>query len=325
MIRSTRAAVIVAVVLIAAAAACRDRGAPTAAAGDGPVAIAAAAAAARAQHARLGLGPGLELRRPIASGHVEVVPIVATGAAAAGPAYLTLDDGLARGQVIVRELRHDDDYSRLVVVDRSDRPLLVLAGELVVRGRQDRVFAESRILAAHSKEVVPVRCVELGRDDHGAGRHLASGHAMVDVGLRRVLRYGAQSEIWDAVDLISKARGLISATSSYRPVAEAQDQGLARARRAVLEAALDALPERDRIVGLAAAIDGEVVAIDRFDSPATFRALRHELIGSYLAGDVDAPREHGRLVPTDVRRLAAQANTTAVTAASTETLLPWTR
>jgi len=327
MVRIARAAaVVIAVVLIAACGERRASQAPPPV--DTAAAVAIRAVGARIQHARLGLGAGLEVRRPIAVGSVEIVPIVATGAAApAGPGYLTLDDGLARGLVIVRELRRGDDYGKLVVVDRSDQPLLVMAGELVIGGRQDRVFAETRVLAPHSKEVVPVDCVEVGRDDDGPGRHLESGRAMVDVGLRRVVRFGSQRAVWDQVDRIRDRHGVTTPSKSYRPVAALQDAGLARARRALVEAALDAMPERDRVVGLAAAIDGQVVAIDRFDSPATLRALRRELIGSYLAGadgGVGAPREGGRLVPADVRALAGRPDATVTTAASTETLLAWT-
>jgi len=75
-------------------------------------------------------------------------------------AFLTLDEGLATGEVVVREqgsegmARNRDgrdgiirptystgaSVNQLVLINRSKRPLLLLAGELVSGGKQDRII-----------------------------------------------------------------------------------------------------------------------------------------------------------------------------------------
>src|SRR5512147_764239 len=56
------------------------------------------------------------------------------------------------------------EVNRLVLVNNSNRPLLLLAGEIVTGGKQDRVIGKDRIVPAHSDPVdLSVFCVEPGR------------------------------------------------------------------------------------------------------------------------------------------------------------------
>src|ERR1700693_3530032 len=61
--------------------------------------------------------------------------------------------------------RHDGaQVNRLVLVNNSKRPLLLLAGEIVTGGKQDRVIGKDRIVPAESDPVdLSVFCVEPGR------------------------------------------------------------------------------------------------------------------------------------------------------------------
>jgi hypothetical protein len=94
--------------------------------------------------------------------------------------FLTLDEGLRSGEVVVTEagnaqglirrhqmpeVRHDGaQVNRLVLVNNSRRPLLLLAGEIVSGGKQDRVIGKDRIVPPESDPVdLSVFCVEPGR------------------------------------------------------------------------------------------------------------------------------------------------------------------
>lgn len=117
---------------------------------------------------------------PISHDNLTVFPVVASVAHDSG-LFLTLDEGLASGQVTVGEAgsvrplvrgphtrplppQSYGDVNRLVLVNNSDRPLLLLAGEIVTGGKQDRVIAADRIVAPHSDFVdLGVFCVEPGR------------------------------------------------------------------------------------------------------------------------------------------------------------------
>ena len=94
--------------------------------------------------------------------------------------FLTLEEGLSSGEVIVREqgeetlLRSRDTNRRyvansgpsvnqLVLLNRSKRPLLLLSGELVSGGKQDRIIAKDRIVGPGADPLpLNVFCVEHG-------------------------------------------------------------------------------------------------------------------------------------------------------------------
>ena len=123
--------------------------------------------------------PGYKVLEPIRHGNLTVFPVVSAKNYPTGE-FLTLDEGLRSGEVIVTEagnvqglirrhptpgIRHDGaEVNRLVLVNNSKRPLLLLAGEIVTGGKQDRVIGKDRIVPAESDPVdLSVFCVEPGR------------------------------------------------------------------------------------------------------------------------------------------------------------------
>src|SRR5208282_3479405 len=125
---------------------------------------------------------GYSLLSPIRSGNLTVFPLVASKSYDTAE-FLTLDEGLRSGDVVVTEagqarglirrrpgeppIMHpmrDAEVNRLVLVNNSKRPLLLLAGEIVTGGKQDRVIGKDRIVPPESDPVdLSVFCVEPGR------------------------------------------------------------------------------------------------------------------------------------------------------------------
>lgn len=122
---------------------------------------------------------GYKVLEPIRHGNLTVFPVVAAKSYPTGE-FLTLDEGLRSGEVVVTEagnvpglirrhstpaIRNDGaQVNRLVLVNSSKRPLLLLAGEIVTGGKQDRVIGKDRIVPAESDPVdLSVFCVEPGR------------------------------------------------------------------------------------------------------------------------------------------------------------------
>ncbi len=123
--------------------------------------------------------PGYKVLDPIRHGNLTVFPVVAAKSYSTGE-FLTLDEGLRSGEVVVTEagsvqglirrqgpavMRHDGArVNNLVLVNNSKRPLLLLAGEIVSGGKQDRVIGKDRIVPAESDPIdLGVFCVEPGR------------------------------------------------------------------------------------------------------------------------------------------------------------------
>jgi ARG and Rhodanese-Phosphatase-superfamily-associated Protein domain len=122
---------------------------------------------------------GFKVLEPIRHGNLTVFPVVAAKSYPTGE-FLTLDEGLRSGEVVVTEAgqarglirrhpvaaveRDGAQVNRLVLINNSKKPLLLLAGEVVTGGKQDRVIGKDRIVPAESDPIdLGVFCVEPGR------------------------------------------------------------------------------------------------------------------------------------------------------------------
>ncbi len=105
---------------------------------------------------------------PISHGDLTIFPVVSAKAHDTSD-FITLDEGIRSGEVVVTEvgnihsgLQRRQPYiqrpngaevNRLVLVNNSKHPLLLLAGEVVTGGKQDRVVGKDRIVPAESDPV----------------------------------------------------------------------------------------------------------------------------------------------------------------------------
>src|SRR5215467_2752767 len=152
---------------------------------------------------------------PVTYENISVFPVVASLGQDTG-AFLILEEGLATGEVVVRERGSEEmvrgrdgriiyfpqpaaSVNQLVLLNRSKRPLLLLAGELVSGGKQDRIIGKDRIVPAGAPPLpLDVFCVEHGRWTGSA--QFAAAHTIVHPSVREKAAVDqAQAEVWDAV------------------------------------------------------------------------------------------------------------------------------
>src|ERR1700752_1504384 len=186
---------------------------------------------------------GYKVLEPIRHGNLTVFPVVAAKSYPTGE-FLTLDEGLHSGEVIVTEagsvqglirrhgapaVRHDGaEVNRLVLVNNSKRPLLLLAGEIVSGGRQDRVIGKDRIVPAESDPCdLSVFCVEPGRwvgaSDHFGAAGKNNESFMVQPSVRsKAMVAGDQQQVWNSVhaatetvEVTAEVPTLATSTTSY--------------------------------------------------------------------------------------------------------------
>src|SRR5205807_2327624 len=139
--------------------------------------------AGRPQSAEAGAGlagSDYKVLAPISHGDLTIYPVVASKVHDTSD-FLTLDEGIRSGEVVVTEVGNIHPLirrrttvippqgsggvvNRLVLVNNSKHPLILLAGEIVTGGKQDRVVGKDRIVPAESDPVdLSVFCVEHGR------------------------------------------------------------------------------------------------------------------------------------------------------------------
>src|SRR3984957_11046651 len=165
---------------------------------------------------------------PIESGNLLLFPVVRAGNRSLSESpFITLDEGIKNGEVEVTEAGRvrglvrprggtppfqsdryrGDQVNTLVLVNNSKQPLLLLAGEIVTGGKQDRVIAKDRIVPAGGDPVdLSVFCIEHGRwtessAKFGATASNATGSFMVQPqGRQQVMDAKSQQQVWNPVD-----------------------------------------------------------------------------------------------------------------------------
>ena len=227
-------------------------------------------------------------------GPLTVFPVW-TDAPSLGSAHLTGSDA----PVDVAERAGSPAVDQLVVSNRGDRPLLLLAGELLEGGMQHRALTATTLLAPNRPTVLPVVCVEQGRW-HGDAVHRRRNRRAPLSLLPHLEQPDGQHEVWRRVSRFGAVAGP-SATESLLDRLDATSAGPQR-----LTAGLRPLSgQRGLLVGIA----GRPAWLEVFGSS---RALAAHWSGLLDAAALDAL---GR--PT-VRTPAALARAFAERVESTE-------
>src|SRR6185312_5786700 len=154
---------------------------------------------------------------PITHGDLTIFPVVSAKVHDTSD-FITLDEGIRSGDVVVTEvgtlhstMRRRPPYqprpysgaevNRLVLVNNSKHPLILLAGEVVTGGKQDRVVGKDRIVPAESDPVdLSVFCVEHGRWTETSTKFDPHASVMLQPSVRmNAMADQDQQKVWDEV------------------------------------------------------------------------------------------------------------------------------
>jgi hypothetical protein len=225
---------------------------------------------------------------------------------------LVLDEAMRARKVRIHETSRDGDVNELKLTNKANEPLFLLAGEVIIGGKQDRIIGKNTIIPARTTQVVPVFCVEHGRWQAEGTTEFKTANALAHGRLRARASFADQGEVWSEVAQKNELRKTKNATDTYRTVAKQQAGGTLDGSEKKIKAAIEKLPaaDRARMVGYAVAINGDVASVDVFSSPALFQKLETKLVRSYLteAIDVEKDREAKPATVTDVKDFMADAD-----------------
>jgi hypothetical protein len=243
----------------------------------------------------LELEPGLSLLPALTVDSLALFPVVREKAAPKGT-YLTLSEGLKEKLVKVSELKGGSEVNQVQVKNASDKSLLLLGGELILGGQQDRVISTDTILEPRTSRAVAVFCVEHGRwQGQGAFTHTGG---FAEGKLRRVAKFDKeQGQVWNQVATKTGALKAGSATGTYRTLATGAEGKKAIERFAPLKQSLLELPEAGELVGVVAAVNGVVRSVDIFSSAELFAAYRDGLLEAAFVDAADTTAVAGKAPP----------------------------
>jgi hypothetical protein len=260
---------------------------------------------------------------PIHHGNLTVFPVLANSSHNTQQ-FLTLDEGLRSGEVVVSEAGairpmvrrrsgqvppiHDGaQVNQLMLVNNSSRPLLLLAGEIVSGGKQDRVIAKDRIVPAESDPIdLGVFCVEPGRWV-GTSSKFYSNAGMASAMAAPAVRSKAMSDkdqqkVWSEVgrtraamiasvpaasETVTVEAQPLQTTTSYAKVmdnkaVQEQVDSVAAPMESDYRSVIKQLRDRNA-VGVVVAVNGEIIWADMFASTDLLQKYWPKLVRSYAA------------------------------------------
>ena len=249
------------------------------------------------------------LAAPIQVESLTLLPIVAVDPPKQPDNLLVLDEAMPKKLVTIKE-QDGGSVNNLELTNKADQPLFLLAGEVILGGRQDRIIGSNTIIPPKTTQSVPVFCVEHGRWS-GSTNEFTTGKALAHGRLRGHASFDTQQDVWNEVATKNAERKTTSSTDTYRKVAQQQSDGTLKTWQTKVDAALAKLPADDRknLVGFAVAVDGKIATIDRFTSPALFDKLQDKLVRSYITEAIDV-KSTGKAAPpaADVKSFIADAD-----------------
>lgn len=215
------------------------------------------------------------------------------------------------------------DVNRLLVVNRSDKPLYLMPGEVVYGGQQDRTIAEEAIILADGKPTgIRVYCVEQGRwsSRHEAetsaalaclrsssdqpldarasqrlsmeaksGKFVAPAGSLNKAARAAVQEGKGQHEVWKKVGEANTSSGVVSQSGAFTANYTSAEMG--NQLRAYINGLQDAVANQRQVVGALVAINGKVEAVDVFQSTPLFKKLWPKLLKSHALDAAVAARK----------------------------------
>ena len=272
--------------------------------------------------------------------------------------FATLDEALASGDVVVTEQgnymrrtregvmdatpSNSAQVNQLVLVNRGKRPLLLLAGEVVSGGKQDRIIGKDRIVPTGAEPLpLSVFCVEHGRWTDGSGK-FAGAQMIVHPSVReKAAVEQSQTQVWAAVrggTTASSARavggraGTSSGTAtapapaisrgdldaviasnaptmSYKQIYESPRVGRSVEEFAgQLQRRFDRATDGEKVVGVIIAFGGEVAWSDIFASSSLFKTYWPKLLRSFAVEALSRPGTRETASLDDARDFLRPAN-----------------
>jgi hypothetical protein len=290
-----------------------------------------------------------QVGRPVSYKNLTLFPVHGRVAPPPTGDYITLDEGLRAGTVVITErggntrqvarrprprpsasarqraqvsnqvrvsnnvggASESATVNELALINKSGKKLMLLAGEVIVGGQQDRIVEEDLVVPAISVPVsLSVFCVEHGRwsqrtqtasHNETAGPVVAAAPNVSAAPPENFSSLGAishpklraaaqdkkeQGEVWREVGENNTKLGTSNSTDTYQMVYASEK---VRATMDDYVAALQREVTGADVVGVVVARGGELFWVDQFASPTLFQRYWPKLLKSYVVEAMSGP------------------------------------
>jgi len=208
----------------------------------------------------------------------------------------------------------EGEVNQLVIENKGEKAILVLAGTIVKGGKQDRQIAQDFIIPPGQTMPVAAFCIEHGRWTGSREGAQTNGHfqaqgVLANKEVRDKAQFkNSQQEVWDNVSTANLANSKSPKTGTLLATVEETDKDALARRERIKKAVGDKLNElsqsADAPVGLAYAVDGKIREIRSFAHPKILGQYRETLLNT-IAIEGDQAQRKAIVQKKDVFKQAA--------------------
>lgn len=191
-------------------------------------------------------------------------------------AHATINQGSGGGGTV----------NTLFIENTSNDTIMIMAGEVVKGGKQDRVLAQDMVLLPHSgRKDISVFCVEHGRwqysEESQKANHAFYGYSKVSTTSVRkaAVVEKDQQKVWKNVADVTAKNSASTNSGSYTALDTSAKYN------AELKAYIDffnsKMKSEGNVIGVVACTGNKVIGCDMFATPAMFRQYFDNLMSSY--------------------------------------------
>jgi hypothetical protein len=208
--------------------------------------------------------------------------------------FLTLDEGLASGAVIVSE-RDVASVGKLALENKAKAPLFLQEGDRLDGGKQDRMVFSSLVVPPESgAREVPSFCIEASRWSEGATGSRFTGTASSALSPKSVRMAGkvamSQSDVWHNV--ASKKAAYASSLGQRNTDSSLNEAIDGEEVRAAVDAYTkvlgDLAREHDDAIGAVFVVDRRIEEVDIYPGHTLFAKVYPRLLQSFAVDAADA-------------------------------------
>lgn len=207
--------------------------------------------------------------------------------------------------------RFDDQaaVNNLTVQNKSKDTIILLEGDIVQGGRQDRILAQSMIIPPRTITDIPVFCVEPNRWEYKEVSHEDLAEADVHQNeqnrkvaaftgyyniassdLRRTMREtNNQQRVWDKVGQLTSLNNAESHTGAYSNLENSDE--FTQQRDLYRDFFMDKFDETSKTVGMVVVSGNKILGAEVFGHPDLFRKQYEILLHSYITDAISNGKE----------------------------------
>ncbi|MDX2045183.1 MAG: DUF6569 family protein [Chitinophagaceae bacterium] len=198
--------------------------------------------------------------------------------------YVPLKEALEKKKVVITEKSNGETVSTLTVENVSNDTIIIIVGEVIKGGKQDRIINKDVVLPPkRGKKDLSVYCVESGRWTYNSPRSQNEFNSYFNVGsvsLRKTVeKEKSQGKVWSKVEEINNANKTKTETSTYTALTSSENFN--KKLSAYKKFFKEKFVQEQDVIGVVVVSGDKVLGCDMFATADLFKQNFENLLSSY--------------------------------------------